>query len=433
MAQENIEVTRLGNGVRVVSETVSHVQSISLGLWVGAGSRDERPGERGITHFIEHMLFKGTSRRTAREIADEIESRGGSLNAFTDKEYTCYYARALAEHLEIVMDVLCDMLRGSLLDPAEIGRERNVVLEEIKRHKDDPEESIHDTFAETLWGSHPLGRPVIGTSRSVGALDREDVLRYIERHYTPDRIVVSVAGNVRHADAIALAERFLGDMSGSGSARRPHVPQPSGRTRIIRRRTEQAHFCLGATGCSQTSDDRYALMTLDTVLGGNMSSRLFQEIREKRGLAYAIGSYSVGYTESGMFVVHGGTSPATFDQVIDLTNQEMDKVRRDGLTEEEIAKSRTQLRGNLMLGLESMSSRMMRMGKSMLYHGRVPAVDEVLAKIAAVDAAAIGRVAASALDEASLTLAAIGPLGAWRTGEDTAVRSEDAEGTVAGG
>jgi predicted Zn-dependent peptidase len=301
------------------------------------------------------------------------------------------------------------MLRGSLLDPEELARERNVVLEEIKRHKDTPEESVHDVFAEALWGSHPLGLPVIGTARSVGAMQREDVVRYIESRYAPNRIVVAAAGNVPHADVVALAERYLGDLTGTIATRGSNVPQASGRTLMKRKRTAQVHFCLGATGCSQTSDDRYSLMTLDTVLGGNMSSRLFQEIREKRGLAYAIGSYAVSYTESGMFVIHGGTSAATFDEVLELTHKELDTVRQEGLTDDEINKSRTQLRGNLMLGLESMSNRMMRMGKSMLYFGRVPAIDEILTKIEAVSAESIARVAGAALDESAMTLAAIGP------------------------
>jgi predicted Zn-dependent peptidase len=407
---ENIEITTLANGIRVVSETVTHVQSVSIGIWVGVGSRDEERGVRGITHFIEHMLFKGTERRDARQIADEIESRGGSLNAFTDKEYTCYYAKALAEHADIVLDVLTDMLRHSALDSEELGREQNVVIEEIKRYNDTPDDIVHDIFAQTLWKTHPLGRPVIGTSKTVAALDRQNLIDYISTHYTPDRIVVSASGNVKHADIVTLAEKSLGDMRGSTYHRKPvRPPVASGQNKQMRKRTEQVHFCYGSPAFSQHDENRYTLTILDTVLGGNMSSRLFQEIREKRGLAYSIGSYSVSYDEGGMFTVYGGTSPDTFEQVLDLTRVELEKVKRDGLTEDEVSKSKTQIRGALVLGLENMSSRMMRMGKSLLYFDRVIPLDEIIQKINAVSHDDLGRISNTLFDESQLTLAAVGP------------------------
>ncbi len=412
---ENIEITTLANGIRVVSETVTHVQSVSIGIWVGVGSRDEERGVRGITHFIEHMLFKGTARRDARQIADEIESRGGSLNAFTDKEYTCYYAKALAEHADLVMDVLTDMLRHSALDAEELGREQNVVLEEIKRYDDTPDDIVHDIFAQTVWSTHPLGRPVIGTSKTVAALDRNNLIDYISTHYTPDRIVVSASGNMRHDEIVALAEKSLGDMTGSTYQRRPiRPPLPSGKDKRTRRRTEQVHFCYGAPAFGQHDDDRYVLAILDTVLGGNMSSRLFQEVREKRGLAYAIGSYSVAYDEGGLFTVYGGTSPDTFKQVLDITKTEIEKVKREGLTDDEITKSKTQIRGALVLGLENMSSRMMRMGKSLLYFDRVIPLNEIIHKINAVTHDDLARISNMLFDESKLTLAAVGP---FRKGE----------------
>lgn len=409
MITENIEITTLPNGVRVVSETVPYVQSVSAGIWVGVGSRDEDRSVRGITHFIEHMLFKGTPTRDARQIADEIESRGGSLNAFTDKEYTCYHAKALAEHVDIVMDVLTDMLRHSLLDPTELRREKNVVLEEIKRYKDTPDDLIHDIFAQTLWKTHALGRPIIGTERTVASLEREHLTDYMAAHYTPDRIVVSAAGNVPHAEMVRLTEKYLGDLSGRSNGRRSTRPQSSGESRMVRKRTEQVHFCLGTTGFGQQDNDRYVLTILDMVLGGNMSSRLFQEIREKRGLAYAIGSYSVSYQESGVFVIYGGTSPATFGQVLDLTRAEIEKVKRENLTADEIAKAKTQIRGALVLGLENMSSRMMRMGKSLLYFGTVTPLEEIVQKINAVTRDDIARVSNALFGESHLTLAAVGP------------------------
>ncbi|MCC6728181.1 MAG: insulinase family protein [Chthonomonadales bacterium] len=410
MIREGIEVTTLPNGLRVVSETVDHVQSASVGIWVGVGSRNEDVPVRGITHFIEHMLFKGTAARSARQIADEIESRGGSLNAFTDKEYTCYYARSLATEADTVMDVLTDMLCRSALAPDELALEQNVVLEEIKRHRDTPDDLVHDVFAETMWARHPLGRPIIGTARTVGALTRADLVRYMGAHYTPDRIVLAAAGNVPHAAVVSLAERYLGHLSGRAGQRRLTAPRATGASRLVRRRTEQVHFCLGCPGFRQTDDARYAMTILDMALGGNMSSRLFQEIREKRGLAYSVGTYTQSYATGGVFVVYGGTSPATFEQVVELARAEIEKVRREGLTEDEVSKAKTQLRGALVLGLESMSSRMMRMGKSMLYFGRVVPLEEILAKVDAVSCDRIREMAHAMFADENLTLATVGPL-----------------------
>jgi predicted Zn-dependent peptidase len=410
MIVENIEVTQLPNGVRVVSETVPYVLSVSIGLWVGVGARDEDKPVRGITHFIEHMLFKGTASRDARQIALEIESRGGSLNAFTDKEYTCYYARALAEHTGIAMDVLTDMLRHSLLAPEEIEREKNVVIEEIKQHKDTPDELVHDLFAQTLWDSHPLGRPVLGSERTVGGLSRASLLQYIATHYTPDRIIVSAAGNVTHAEIVGMAERFLSDLTGQRYLRSSRPPESSGQHKHQRKRTEQAHFCLGTNGFSQADDNRFALAILDRTLGGNMSSRLFQEIREKRGLAYTIGSYSISYREGGLFTVYGGTRPENLDQVIDLTRQEFENVKRNGLTEDELSEAKTQMRGRLVIGLENMSSRMLRMGESMLYFDRVIPLNEILQKINAVTNDDIKTIAQALFEESKLTVAVVGPM-----------------------
>lgn len=409
MTDERIELTTLSNGVRVVTETVTHVQSVSLGIWVGVGSRDETAPVRGITHFIEHMLFKGTASRDARQIADEIESRGGNLNAFTDKEYTCYYARALSEHAPVVMDVLSDMLLHSLLEPEELARERNVVLEEIKRYEDTPDDHVHDLFTQTLWSPHALGKSVIGSSRTVSGLERPHLAKYIETHYTPDRIVVAAAGNVPHAEVVHLAEKHLGGLKGKTRRKALKPPSATGKSRLQRKRTEQVHFCLGGQAYRQEDPDRYVLTLIDMVLGGNMSSRLFQEIREKRGLVYAIGSYQIAYSAGGCFAVYGGTSLQTYEQVIDLVRHELKKVRSEGLLPDEIAKAKTQIRGGLVLGLESMSSRMMRMGKSMMYFGRVIPLDEILGRIEAIQGPDILRVAGTVFAEDQLSLAAIGP------------------------
>lgn len=407
---EQIELTTLPNGVRVVSETVPHVQSASVGLWIGVGSRDEDTPIRGISHFIEHMLFKGTKRRTARQIADEIESRGGHVNAFTDKEVTCYETRVLAEDVPLALDVLTDMLRNSLLDPEEMEREKRVVLEEIKMYEDTPEELVHEVFTETLWRSHPLGKPIIGTDKTVSGLSRDDLTGYIAGRYRPDRIVIAAAGNMEHTELVRLAEQTLGDLNGTAPARPKRRPRASGKSKQVRRRDiEQVHFCLGSSAYSKKEKERYTLSILNNVLGGNMSSRLFQEIREKRGLAYSVGSYTRLYQDAGYFSVYGGTSAETYAQVIELTRAEFAKVKQHGLTDDELTKAKTQVRGALVLGMESMTNRMHRYGESLLAYGKVIPLSDVLREYEAVSHESIAKVAAHVLDDSTLTLTAIGP------------------------
>ncbi len=407
---ENIELTTLPNGVRVVSENVPYVQSASVGIFVGVGSRDEDDRVRGISHFIEHMLFKGTTKRTARQIADEIESRGGHLNAFTDKESTTYQARVLAEHTPLAMDILTDMLLSSHHDPEEIEREKRVVIEEIKMYEDTPEEMVHELFEETLWETHPLGKSIIGTEATVSGLRRGDLLDHIGTRYRPDRIIVSGAGNIDHAELVSLTERTLGALEGIAPARLLTTPKPSGKSdKKGRRDIEQTHFCLGTAAYSKHEKERFALSILNNVLGGNMSSRLFQEVREKRGLAYSIGSYGRSYQDGGHFCVYGGTSPDTYEEVLALTRKEFGKVRAEGLSEDELTKAKTQVRGALVLGLENMNARMNRYGESLLSYGRVIPISEILQEYEAVTHEKIAHVAAKVLDESALTLTAIGP------------------------
>ena len=408
--KENIELTTLPNGVRVVSENVTYVQSASVGIFVGVGSRDEDDRVRGISHFIEHMLFKGTPKRTAHQIADEVESRGGHLNAFTDKESTSYQARVLAEHTPLAMDILTDMLLNSHHDSEEIEREKRVVIEEIKMYEDAPEEMVHELFEETLWETHPLGKSVIGSEKTVSALTRADLLSHIGTRYRPDRIVVSGAGNIDHAELVGLAEQALGALDGTAPARLLSTPHASGKSdKKGRRDIEQTHFCLGTAAYSKHEKERFALSILNNVLGGNMSSRLFQEVREKRGLAYSIGSYGRSYQDGGHFCVYGGTSPDTYEEVLDLTRKEFAKVRAEGLSEDELTKAKTQVRGALVLGLENMNARMNRYGDSLLSYGRVVPISEILQEYEAVTHEKIAAVAAKVLDDSALTLTAIGP------------------------
>jgi predicted Zn-dependent peptidase len=403
------EIASQENGIRVVTEQVPYAQSVSLGIWVDSGARDETDENAGISHFLEHLLFKGTERRTALEIAEALDAVGGQLNAFTDKEYTCYYAKVLPEHTGLALDVLADMLQNSVMDPEEIDREKDVVLEEIKRHEDTPDELIHDLFLTTLWPGHPLGRSVIGRPEVIESLTRDQILAYLRQHYAPRRMVVAAAGNLRHEEIVRMVQEYLGGLAGEAEPRSPVAPAFTAGDTCLKRSTEQVHFCLGTRGYTQHEDDRYALGILDAAVGGGMSSRLFQEVREKRGLCYAIGSYTASYREAGMFAVYAGTSPKNADTVRSLVQEELIKVAKDGLGEEELQRAKNQIRGAVLLGLDSMSGRMTRLGKSVLYYNRVISPFEVVEKVERVTPDEIRRVA-EAIFGGDYAYAAVGPV-----------------------
>ncbi|MFM7321976.1 MAG: M16 family metallopeptidase [Armatimonadota bacterium] len=409
---ENVRRSVLPNGVRVVTEQVDTVASVALGIWSVTGSRDESDDQLGISHLLEHMLFKGTERRPVpKMIADEMDAIGGYLNAFTDKEYTCYYARLLGEHVPIGMDLLSDMYAHSVFDPEELARERNVVLEEIKGRDDDPEDLVHDLFGEAMHPGHPLGRPVIGTAETVSALDSGQLRDYASRHYCGRRTVVSASGNLDHDRLVDLAGEMLGSLpAGNDSERGDPLPFVAGR-HAHSRPTEQVHFCVGTRGFGQFDRERYALALLDSILGGSMGSRLFQEIRETRGLAYAIGSYATSHREGGSFAAYGGTSPGNADQCVDLVLAEFAKLRRDGVTESELERAKVQFRVALVMGQESMSSRMNRLGKSECVHDRVIPLAEMLEEIERVGCADIQSIAQRTLpSEASgASIVSVGP------------------------
>jgi predicted Zn-dependent peptidase len=373
------------------------------------GSRDEHGKTRGASHFVEHMLFKGTERRSARQIADEMDSLGGHLNAFTDKETTWFYAKVLSEHLPTAVDILSDMMLHSVMDPVELGREKNVVLEEIKRHEDTPEDLVHDTFAQTIWRGHPLGQSVIGTKTAVQGFNREIILDHMATAYTPDNIVVSAAGFLEHHDLVALIEDHFGGMTGKRVPRANHLIEPKGDTKVISKPVEQVQFCLGTPGFSQYDEDKYVLAVLDAVLGGGMSSRLFQEIRENRGLAYAIGSYAASYREAGMFAVYAGTSPDYVDEVVDLIRKELEVAKTSKVDDIELTRAKNQIRGALVLGQESMSNRMSRLANSELYFDRIIDVQEVIDLIMKVTAEDVMRVANELFVDDQTAFAAVGP------------------------
>jgi predicted Zn-dependent peptidase len=397
------------NGVRVLVESIDSVQSAAVGLWCKTGSRHELENEAGITHLIEHMLFKGTPTRTAKQIAESIEGRGGHLNAFTDKESTCYYARILADDTGNAVDVLSDMMRHSLIDPEELTREAKVVLEEIKRGEDEPSDQVHELHLSNRWGNHPLGKPIIGTPASVSGFTRADIERYMDRRYRGENIVLAVAGKADADELLEIATKYLGDIQSGVDNTTVSRPKGESKDVYITKDVEQVHFCIGTDGTSLYDDDLYTLTILDAALGGSMSSRLFQEIREKRGLVYSVGSYKLSYAAGGAFTVYGGTSPEHWDEVQTVTRSEFDKVMATGLDEDELVRTKRLLAGNMVLGLEGMNSRMMRMSKNEIHHERQISIEETLAKLNAVTNEDVMRVAQQILDPALVSTTAIGP------------------------
>ncbi|MDS1029067.1 pitrilysin family protein [Bacillota bacterium LX-D] len=399
----------LHNGVRIVTEEVSFVHSAVIGIWVKTGSRHEAEANNGVSHFIEHLLFKGTEKRTAKQIAEELEAVGGSINAFTTKEYTCFYAKVLAEHLDLAIDLLTDMLFNSKFAQEDIEKEKNVVLEEIKMYEDSPDELVHDLFAQSVWQGHPLGRPILGTTETVQRLSKADIQEYFKTHYIPQNTVVAVAGNIRHE---VLVDKLKNIFSSWNSPMNSHsLSQPIPKTAVVctKKDTEQVQICLGTPGLPQGHDDSYVLMVLNNILGGGLSSRLFQEIREERGLAYSIYSYCTNYFDSGLFTVYAGTSPNKAREVIGLILQEIAKVKQEGVTKEELNKTKEQIKGSLLLGVENVSNRMSRLGRTELCYQRVISAEEVIERTNAVTVEQIITLANELFKADRFSLTTIGP------------------------
>jgi predicted Zn-dependent peptidase len=411
-----IRRTEYTSGLRVVTERMPGVRSASIAIWVLAGSRDEAPKISGSSHFLEHLLFKGTATRSAQDIAEAFDAVGGDVNAFTAKEYTCYYARVLDRDLELAVDHLADMLQHSLIRTADLNGERQVILEEINMHEDSPEDLVHDVFTEALWPDHPLGRPVLGTVATIDAATRASVNRFYKRHYIPGNFVVAAAGNVRHDDLLSLlADRMeTGRKLRDGAASTWNVraggrpPTASGARLVRRRKTEQAHICLGTDGLARNDPDRFAFTIVNTALGGGMSSRLFQEIREQRGLAYSVYSYHSQFTEAGIFTAYAGTTPARAEEVIGLLRHELEDVGAGGLTSEEFERAKGHVKGSLVLSLEDPGSRMSRLGKSEIAHGEILSVSQTLARVERVTLHDARRVAERVLSQ-PMTLTVLGP------------------------
>jgi predicted Zn-dependent peptidase len=404
--------TDLESGIRVLTESMPAVRSVTLGLWVGAGSRDEPVELAGATHFLEHLLFKGTATRTAKDIAEVFDEVGGEVNAFTAKEFTCFYARVLDEDMPMAVEVLSDMLQNSTLDPDEVESERTVVLEEIGMHEDAPDDIIHDLFCETIWGDHPLGRRIQGSVDTVRPMPRDAIDAYFRLHYRPGNLVIAAAGSLEHSDVVEqVAKAYAGAPPGPQRTARSGEEAPSMRSgvHVVGRKLEQTHLVYGTGGLGRNDPRRWALGVLNNVLGGGMSSRLFQEIREKRGLAYNVYSMHSSFAETGLFNVYAATAPARLTQVLDVIREQVDQVRDGGITDVELARGKGHLKGSLVLGLEDTGGRMSRLGKGELCHGEILSPDEVIARIDAVTPDDVRSVASEVLGSAPWALAVLGP------------------------
>ena len=401
--------TVLDNGLRVVTEKIPYLRSVSIGVWVITGSRDEQPQENGISHFIEHLLFKGTERRTAFDIAKEIDSVGGTLNAFTGREYTCFYAKVIDQNLPLAIDLLSDIFLHSLMDLKDIEKERMVILQEIKMVEDTPDDYIHDLFNRACWGDHPLGFPIYGTSDLVQSFRRDQFHQFFKDNYPPDRIVVCAAGNLEHRQVVDMIERTFGKISKSEKARGRSKPDPISTTNIRKRDLEQVHFCLGTRGLQYNHSLRFASYILNTILGGGMSSRLFQEIRENRGLAYSVYSYLPTYIDSGLVVVYAGTNEDSFQEVIELVLNEFDHLKKGPLKNEELETAKEQLKGNLLLSLESSDNLMTRLAKNEIYFQSYLPVGKILKGIDEVKEETVRQLANEIFDERLFCLTVLGP------------------------
>jgi predicted Zn-dependent peptidase len=384
MKDDGYAKTTLPNGVRVISEHMPYARSVAMGLWVGVGSSHEEPALRGISHCIEHMLFKGTPTRNARQIAELMDSVGGNLNAFTDKETTCYHARVADAQARLALEVLCDMFVHSLFEPEELRKEQQVILEEIRMYDDSPDEVSQDLFLKSVWGGSALGEPTIGYAETVSAISREAIVRYMAEKYAAGAVVVSAAGNVDHEQFTADVARLLGGMPAAAGAADIERPQFRPVSVVRHKDCEQVYVLVGSEGTSAADERRYTISVLDAILGGGMASRLFQEIREKRGLVYSVYSSHNLYRSAGLFAVSASTQPRNAQQVVDLINRELQRIAESGITSEELSRAKEHLKGNLLLSLESTSSRMLRLGRYELSVGRHVPLSEIIARVDAV-------------------------------------------------
>ncbi len=401
----------LPNGIRLITERMPHVRSVAIGIWVDTGSRNEPEERGGVSHLIEHLVFKGTDSRTAEEIARTMDSVGGQMDAFTAKEHTCFFVSVLDEHLPLAVDLLADILLHPLFAAEDIEKEKSVVLQEIKMVEDTPDDLIHDLFAERLWPGHPLGRPILGRREVVQGLSRDTIRRHFRQEYCPAKITVAVAGHAEHEQVLRLlASRFEG-FQGPAAARDGCPPTRRVAVGVVEKTLEQVHVVAGFPGLTHTAPERHALYLLNDVVGGSMSSRLFQEVRERQGLVYSIHSGTQAYHDTGVLYVYAATDPQNFAKTLKLILKEVRHLKKDGITAAELRRAKDHLKGSLMLSLESTSSRMSRLAKQELYFGAFFSLDEMLAAIDAVREEEVQSLIHRLLDEEQLSILTLGPLG----------------------
>lgn len=403
------QIKTLANGLRIVCETIPHVHSISMGIWVGTGSRYENFYYNGISHFIEHMLFKGTQSRTAKQIAEEIDAVGGQLNAFTTKEYTCFYAKLLSQHYRFGIDLLSDMVLNSVFDPRDIEKEKSVVVEEINSYEDTPDELIHDLFVSYLLKNHPLGWNILGTEETISRIDREVIQDFLRHHYTPDNMVFAVAGNIQLDQIVPEIEARFADLKGKSNNQTHPLPPLEPGCFEKYKDTEQVHICIGTRGFDRKHPRKYQVFVLDSILGGSVSSRLFQRLREEYGMVYVTGSSHSSYRDTGIFSIYAGTSMKNYEVVSALIREEMHKLKVEIVDEAELTRAKEQIKGNLLLGLESTSNRMSRLAKMELFQDPLITPEETVARIDAVTSEAVLEVARELFQEENIVTSAIGP------------------------
>jgi predicted Zn-dependent peptidase len=371
------------SGIRIISETIKYIKSVSIGVWVDVGSRDEEEDTNGLAHFIEHMVFKGTEKRSSKNIAQSLESVGGYLNAFTSKEHTCFYVRILDEYTEKAIDVLSDLVVNPVFDPKEIEKEKLVILEELKNYEDEPDELIHDAFESALFSPHPLGFPILGTHDTINSFNRKSVLKFKDTHYNGSRIIVAAAGNIDHKYLVELVEKYFEKMTAKKDKynRKFAKPKPKGTRQIATKPIHQAHTCLGTYTYNVHDEKRYPLLILNTLLGDGMSSRLYQNIRERYGLAYSIYSFANLMTDIGFFGIYIGTDKDKVKTSIDLIYKELEKIKAKQMSKPELKRIISQVKGGMVLSMENMSNRMMRIGKGELYYGDYFSIDSIIEKV----------------------------------------------------
>lgn len=400
----------LHNGIRVISETMPHSHSVSIGIWITNGSRNDQIDINGASHFIEHLLFKGTPTRNALDIAREIDSVGGVLNAFTCREYVCYYAKVLDEALPKAVELLADIFLNSLFDQSDIEKERKVVFQEIWMLKDNPDSYIHDLFCQNLWKSHPLGMSIIGTEETVGRISRETLLDFRNKRFCAEDIIIAVAGNVVHDDLMILLENLFSDVAPGGYAKNESTPTYKKQINLNNKDLEQVHLCLGTKALPQNSPKRYVGYIINTILGGGISSRLFQEVREKRGLAYSVYSYILSHSDAGTFVVYAGTKKEQLFEVVEVILQLMKKMKSAPVTSAEMLFAIDHLKGNLLLSLESTDNRMTKLAKNEIYFDRQISIPEIVAGLERVTTTDIIDLCNELFQDRFLTLELMGKL-----------------------